>query len=75
MFKKNNRGFLLEDGLISVLIVSLICVIVSTSVLSHYHVEESVEMQCEIEKETTENFMSQIDACIICTEDTETTEE
>lgn len=69
MFKKSNHGFLLEDALISVLIVSVICVIVSSAVLSHYHVEESVEMQCEQEKENAENFMSGIQACVICTEE------
>lgn len=69
MFRKNNKGFLLEDALISVMIVSVISLIVSTSVLSHYKVEESVESQCQQESEKTENLMLGKDACIICTEE------
>lgn len=61
---------MLEDALISVCIVSVISLIVSASVISHYHVEESVDQQCVQEKEKTENLMLGIEACIICTEET-----
>lgn len=68
MFKKNNFGFLLEDALISVMVTCVLSTVVCMSVLSHYHVEESVEKQCLESKEETNITMQGIDACVICTE-------
>ncbi len=47
---------LLKDALISVCIISMICLIVSTTIHMHINIQEKIQIQCEIQKEEFIDF-------------------
>ncbi len=47
---------LLKDALISVCIISMICLIVSTTIYTHVKIQEKIQIQCEIQKEEFIDF-------------------
>lgn len=64
----DKKGFLLNDALISVFIVSVLAVVTSAALTTHYHAAEIIREETGIQEEKDEKKLSEIKVCEICTE-------
>lgn len=69
--KKKNKGFLLSDALICVLIVSILSVIVTICIKVHTTINENIQIQCEKMEEDMQEFYEGLEGCVLCTTEEE----
>ncbi len=62
----DKRGFLLVDALISIMIVSLMCMMVYASVWSHVHVKERVIAERRESELMFERMYEGLEECTYC---------
>lgn len=70
----DKKGFLLNDALISVFIVSILASLTSAALLSHYHAAETIRRKAQEQEERDERKLSEIRECEICVESPEPSE-
>ncbi len=62
----DENGFLLNDALICVFIVSILSAGISTAVLSHVSIQDSIHSQSEMINEDLKENMENVEICEIC---------
>lgn len=70
----DKKGFLLNDALVSVFIVSVIASLTSAALMSHYHTAETIHQEIQEQEEKDEKKLSEIKVCEICMESPEPSE-
>lgn len=73
MLKKKNKGFLVSDALVCVMIVSVICSVITICVITHTKIKDGIQTQSIHLEEDMYDFYHSLEGCILCTP--ETTEE
>lgn len=66
MLKNNKKGFLLQDALVCILIVSCISTIVFITIDMHIKINEGIKNQCQIQEDDFIDHYANINACQNC---------
>lgn len=66
LLKNNEKGFLLQDALVCVFIVSLISAIVFITIDTQQKINEGITNQCQIQEDDFIDHYANIEVCIEC---------